>query len=88
MIVDNSKLESGWYWKHKTTRGSTQTSHTTVTIHFYHKGKALCSELIDYEIRLKPYNGNEKRKCKSCKIILNTYKDLNNIVERKKIANE
>lgn len=88
MTQDNSKLESGWYWKHIVIRGSSPTSHHTRVIHFYHKGKTLCSQLTDYEIKLKPYNGNEKRKCKSCKISLNTYKDLNNIVERKKIANE
>lgn len=87
MIPDYSKLEDGWYWKHLVTRGGSSVGGKKGIIHYYHKGKALCNQVDDYEIKLTQFKGLEKKKCKLCRTSLNTYKDLNNIVERKEIVN-
>lgn len=75
--MDNSKLESGWYWKRSTTRFSYYTGHGGKHIHYYHKGKAICGAKFE-DIRLKPFTGNEKKKCKTCKFTLSRYKNLDN----------
>ena len=72
-----NEMPDDWYLTRATSRTSAGHARTRKRIHYYHKGLAVCGHTEEF-IRLVPIIQTQKLRCKSCKIMIATYQDLDN----------